>query len=383
MLYNGSAGMSGYNEHATDELNSYLRSPRQLRKADFDVIVRHVNDRANPVVLLELRPSFLESALKAGVTDGVLSALIAADLKIAAHRRGMTSLMASTKPLQDDFFCSGRLKPQELQRLANMRVAVGNREYKYIDVPDHDGNTALIHAAISNRPPILAKLVELGANLKVQGGDLQQTAFMILAVGGHGDCMAAFKGKDVGLALKDVSGKNAAALVLEAAKDNINPLVIKALKELGQSFASVVDPVSGENLLMRACDIGDLGVVKLVLESDIDVNAVALHHAVLSPDARDSADEFGLQIAEQIVSKIVSVPNVELSIEDVDGKTPMQCAHECHCRPSVITALQGHSVENTPARRAQAAVRVADGPRGGILGALFGQAGRTRGGNNQ
>ncbi|HEY3433278.1 MAG TPA: ankyrin repeat domain-containing protein [Rhodocyclaceae bacterium] len=103
---------------------------------------------------------------------------------------------------------------------------------------NHDGWAPLHYAAYQGNAPVVAYLLENGAEINALASNLQ-TATMLAAQHGHGDVVTLLKQKGADLGIKDPQGRTAQ----DWAKETGNTSLVKELTPPPEAPKPVVEPV--------------------------------------------------------------------------------------------------------------------------------------------
>ncbi len=122
------------------------------------------------------------------------------------------------------------------------------------NTPDAEGQTALLIATQKHDGALIARLLELGANVDVADGG-GRTPLMLAAADGNVELLQTFLERSSHAGAVDSSGRSAAHHAILASKPEALDLVLSALPE-----------IDVPSLLAAACDTADAGMIRMVLE---------------------------------------------------------------------------------------------------------------------
>ncbi len=228
----------------------------------------------------------------------------------------------------------------------HLSATLSNRIPADIDVnlPDNEGDTALIHAARGGHDSTVSALLgrqDLDVNFSNKEGS---TALILAAKGGHAAALtavvAALLGRpDLNVNVADKDGNTALML---AARGGHKPTV-EALLGRPDLDVNVADKDGNTALLLAARESHDSTVAALLGRTDLDVNVVNKDgNTALIRAAHDGRDS--------MVTALLGRPDLDVNAADKFGDTALIRAAK-EGRAAVVSALLG---------RTELAVNVAD-----------------------
>lgn len=193
-------------------------------------------------------------------------------------------------------------------------LSLSKKDKYSVNLPDNSGNTPLIYAAQHGYVNHINTLLANGANPDYRNPETGISALSIAAAAGNSNMIRALgKNGKANLNISDLQGRTPIFYAIEQDKmDGVRALIILGADINVQDF-------EGETPLMLALKKKNIDCANLLLkQKNINVN--------LKDNAGNTAANYAAKLASIAPAQKLVAANVDLSVADSDGNTPLMNA---------------------------------------------------------